>query len=308
MNTMDCKNIEELFSAYTEKELDAQTAVLLESHLSTCKACMREWDYLKETLQWIACIEHVPPPSDLLAGIHEKLEQRNIFSRFINWFRYANPTMSIPAAAMTVLLAFAGMSLYKNFFQHQADIPFSKETQTLNLADNKADLKPYLNTPTNSYQVIQKPDFQGFRFDVLHSRLQSKNSTNHPASINYNTRMDRGIINGFETQNNLFEAHSDLEDLLPGNNFRHHLTPDFMITLKTADPATRTRISQQLLAEKKWHPKMYKNDLFLLFLKSTELTNLQNTLALQEIGGPPFSNFPGPSNTDKMLMVAVRIQ
>jgi Putative zinc-finger len=73
---MECEKIRDRFSSLYEGELDPSEEKYLREHLASCSGCQKEFERFSKTMHWLHETEQVEVPDGLLAGIHQKLEDR----------------------------------------------------------------------------------------------------------------------------------------------------------------------------------------------------------------------------------------
>ncbi|MGD2126906.1 MAG: zf-HC2 domain-containing protein, partial [Desulfobacteraceae bacterium] len=105
---MKCSEIKALLSEYVDETLDTQTKALVDQHLSSCSDCQKELASLRALIKELGSLEAVEPPKDFLNQLHERLEQRSRFSRFIQSLfvpmRIKIPLQVASAAIMAILV------------------------------------------------------------------------------------------------------------------------------------------------------------------------------------------------------------
>jgi len=91
---MNCTTTQDMFSAMADGELNTTDVNRFENHLATCHHCKQEWHFFKESLVWLQEIEPVAAPTNLLPGIHAKLERTNPIT---DWLRdlFGSPLRSL---------------------------------------------------------------------------------------------------------------------------------------------------------------------------------------------------------------------
>ncbi len=67
----------DLFSAYLERELDAQARQDLEQHLSGCASCRHELVALEKTVQLVSRVPKAMAPPDFLRRVQHRIRQRS---------------------------------------------------------------------------------------------------------------------------------------------------------------------------------------------------------------------------------------
>lgn len=82
-----CHKIQAMLAAYVEAELSTDEARLLEAHLATCSACVREAEAYRQSLALFQTRCVAPVPEDLYAGFAAKLaaQERWACARPLRW-------------------------------------------------------------------------------------------------------------------------------------------------------------------------------------------------------------------------------
>lgn len=124
----ECPEIQAQFTAYTDGELAAGECQRLDGHLAECPVCAREWRLFRQTLAQLAALPMVPAPPDLLPAIHAKLARPGVLAGIRNFFRDLDFSMSIPAAAATLVVAVA-VGVFFRMTPHQQ--PSSPDEMTM---------------------------------------------------------------------------------------------------------------------------------------------------------------------------------
>lgn len=119
---MQCTEIQPLFTDFADNALGREELHALTDHLLGCPACAQEWRDFQQTLSLMHSIEAVPPPADLLPGIHRKLAKKGMFHRAWALVETLNFSLSIPAAAAIFTIAMLAGFLLKNSPQEQPAI------------------------------------------------------------------------------------------------------------------------------------------------------------------------------------------
>lgn len=119
---MQCPETQPLFTDFADNALGREELHALTGHLLGCPACAQEWREFQQTLNLVHSIEALPPPADLLPGIHLKLAKRGMFDRAWALVETLNFSLSIPAAAAIFTIAMLAGFLLKNSPQEQPGI------------------------------------------------------------------------------------------------------------------------------------------------------------------------------------------
>jgi len=80
---MECAEIKELLSEYLDDTLDSKTTVLVQEHVQACSGCKEELDSLRSLVGALGSLEPAKAPDDFLDRLHERIEQRSTFSKFV---------------------------------------------------------------------------------------------------------------------------------------------------------------------------------------------------------------------------------
>lgn len=103
---MNCDQLPQFFTTYTDQELAAGERVAFEAHLAQCPACRRELALFKATLSRLRNLTPVAPPIDLLAGIHARLaEPATPLAKLRAWWQEFDFSLSLPATAVALTTA-----------------------------------------------------------------------------------------------------------------------------------------------------------------------------------------------------------
>lgn len=76
---MNCKEIEQLLSAYIDGELENQEKSIVSSHLKECPKCLKTKEQLERTVALVKSLKHVEAPSNILVNVREELEKKTIW-------------------------------------------------------------------------------------------------------------------------------------------------------------------------------------------------------------------------------------
>ncbi|MBU0728429.1 MAG: zf-HC2 domain-containing protein [Proteobacteria bacterium] len=309
---MECTKIQHQFSDFFESDLNAEESSSVKEHLDSCSQCAEEWKYFRDTLHLLHSIEPEPVPRGMLAGIHAKLEKKNMLLRFLLWFRHANPTMTIPAAATTIVIAFTCMALYKTVLQEK---PFM-ENQSIpkqNIAQKPgdgpsitvADATPYSggNNPLQNFSIYNGPaeQYPGF----FQNNITPHGLAFAPdISFASTGRSARGIYQ--RPGNHLLNRY--VNNFL-GSDSTNHVPPDLLITVQATNQRPPTKLYHSLLAEKTWNPRVLDGNLLILFLPPEDLPHLQLSLKNYHVQvSPPGAQAILSSYNRDIIRVAILIK
>ena len=101
---MDCVRVEELLSEYVDDTLDPSTRKQLDKHLARCEECSTELQEMKKYLQAMSSLDEIKAPADFLNKVHERIEQRSVWSRLFEKI-FIPLRIKVPLEIAGVLLA-----------------------------------------------------------------------------------------------------------------------------------------------------------------------------------------------------------
>lgn len=131
----ECTEHQARFTPYLDQELAAADRQRFEAHRAACPHCAEEWRLFTRTLGHVAALRHGPPPPDLLPGIHAKLNRPAPWTRIRALFARYDFSMSLPAAAATVMVAMAIGLFFKTGIPPMT--PAAETTQPLPLTTRR---------------------------------------------------------------------------------------------------------------------------------------------------------------------------
>jgi anti-sigma factor RsiW len=136
-NREACRSVEEHLSGYIDGVLDEKTRAGVEEHLRNCDKCRKTLDGLKALVQEIGSLGSVPAPADFLESVHERIEKRHGFARFLHRvffpIRIKIP-IQMAAAATAGLLVFA---VYHNMLGVKTPPVETAKTGHLEMAETR---------------------------------------------------------------------------------------------------------------------------------------------------------------------------
>jgi hypothetical protein len=308
---MDCGQIQSLYTACTDQELDEQNILLFKKHLEACPHCRREWEDFREILRRLKAVESLPAPSDLLPGIHEKLARRSLGQRleraFHKIFAPISLTAGASAMAAAVLIAFfintgsaprpdspvtpfpEGMALQES---NSASLPIP-------IATIPASLDPGMTRRPAGQLSLTPSIFSGQTADgdrsahLFYQSLLSReqNDSGHPSSC-----QRRG-----DSDSNLFIPQSHIQQIgMP-------LMPDITIRIPHLSPNGLDRLHGHIKEAGNWQTRCYHRDYFIVLLNPGEIDMLYSLLQQHRL---PFSSH-GAQDADRLsqkpLLVAIRL-
>lgn len=102
---MNCSRVVNSSSAYVDGELTGAEMLEIRRHLSNCRECSEEYEFVRATKLAVARLRTVAPPEHLVASIVARLDQVSIppYQRALNvLFKFAAKKLSPVAAALAV--------------------------------------------------------------------------------------------------------------------------------------------------------------------------------------------------------------
>lgn len=108
---MECREIEELLSAYIDGELQGAEAFAVTEHLSRCSQCRWELLQLQETANLLRNLPEIEPPADFHWSLRQRLnsfkEDKPWYKRFNfnRWFGFGTVTAAALLLCMVVINA-----------------------------------------------------------------------------------------------------------------------------------------------------------------------------------------------------------
>jgi len=294
MLTMDCKNILDMFTAYTDNDLDPAAAQHFERHVAGCNHCERQLAYFKKTLRHLQSVEPLPVPRDLLAGIHAKLEREGFFKRLLRAWRETDFSMSWQTATTTVLVAFTAMAIIKTFPMNQIH------------PDGTSQIIQLEQTTKQSEQTT-KPH-RDFRLPSESFPTMTQRSSNFTAPVSgfVSTKSRHGgNLPQPAAPESLYDSYTRIQ---PSGGPTHLLSPDMIITVHTGTPRNKAVLYHNLTHGVSWQTLSYDDEL-ILYLPHSQLGKLQQIFAdHQMVFPPPGAQMADIDTNSGLLTVAIRLR
>jgi len=79
---MECSNIQEKLSAYTENIISYEEKLLIEEHLKFCRKCSKSLSELRKTVKYVQSLEEIEPPQWLTQKIMARIRSEVGATRF----------------------------------------------------------------------------------------------------------------------------------------------------------------------------------------------------------------------------------
>ena len=135
---MRCETTEERLSAYLDGELSSREQIEIDEHLRACSSCAREYEQLKTMARAYRGLCH-ELPSDMWAGVHERIGQESTDGRYESIREWFSPAWR--PLAMTALLVF-GLFTYFWFTQPADELPLDYYLEAYSDFASTASLTP----------------------------------------------------------------------------------------------------------------------------------------------------------------------
>lgn len=163
---MDCREIEELLSAYIDGELNGAEALAVTEHLSICPECRLELLRLQETVNVIRSLPEIEPPFDFHQRLCQRLnplkEQKPWYKRFSfnRWLGFgAAAALLLCVVSFNIFNPFAELPIRSPAVNQEAEVLSDQaREEKLELDQGNSDTTP----PREGFQVKEKnlKDFQ----------------------------------------------------------------------------------------------------------------------------------------------------
>jgi len=113
---MECKNIQDLLSAYLEGIIAPEEKRLVEKHLASCKQCGEALEDLTKTKELVHTLEEVEPPpwftQKIMAQVREEAEKKSgILERLFYPLRIKVPIQALATALIVVMALYVYRSV-----------------------------------------------------------------------------------------------------------------------------------------------------------------------------------------------------
>ncbi len=79
---MECSNIQEKLSAYTESIVSSEEKLLIEEHLKSCQKCSKSLAELRKTVKYAQNLDEIEPPQWLTQKIMARVRSEVVATRF----------------------------------------------------------------------------------------------------------------------------------------------------------------------------------------------------------------------------------
>ncbi|MCK5233049.1 MAG: zf-HC2 domain-containing protein [Desulfobulbaceae bacterium] len=317
----ECLRFQDMFSAWSDHELDTKTISMLQGHVNSCADCSSEWKSFQKTVQWLNEVEPASAPSGMLTGIHEKLEQKNLFLRLIEQFKQARPiNLSLSAAAAAIVVALLTVTLMKTNYGGPANNPALPEkiviAENTHTVETPEAVPASSETPTTTDQKTESSQPAGHPEvpprSVVNRQFAKAPFHIHPPAMvesmapSAGRQPEAGV--GFVSlgpDRGAPGKHSIKANPYSG----HRLTPDIMVTVNAGAPEQYADLFHKLMDSEKWQARLLKDDVLLIILKNEELPGLRQILTSRDaVFSPDEMQTENSKTSKKILMVTVRLQ
>lgn len=322
----DCTACQQLFSEYLDHQLDAIASAHLEHHLSACRECHAEWEYFTAAVSRLRQSGMIPPPSGILAGVHQKLaaqtSRQNVFTRMLHWLRHTDFSMSLPTAAGTVAIALVAMLIIRDFggptlsFRENTtphpDYTIAKTAAPITSQPAATASSQRETTRSNLNDLAEAAPIQTLSLDQHLTELHWQFMAN---SFRYAPR-GAAVINASTGRNASGPKGQSFEDALStGNSFFHTFfqiaaqRPDVEVSIRNCPEEARLSLCRKLINSTDWLANVRDENTILLSVPPSKMASLNTLLHNHDAQFTPPSareaSFVSPRNS---LLVTVRLQ
>lgn len=269
---MQCPETQPLFTDFADNALGREELHALTDHLLGCQTCAQEWREFQQTLSLVHSIETVPPPADLLPGIHRKLAKRGLFDRAWALVEALNFSLPIPAAAAIFTIAMlAGFLLKNSPLEQHTILPAPPARVSALRLDEVATSRRQPIAPNAMFAVPRNGTLQ-------HENLELLGQT-------------------------AVAAHPTME-----KDGHRLLSPDMHVILADTDHDSRGALFQEML-RRNWQIHHMTANVFLVHLPQADLEDFHALLEPHHFALiPPAAAQARFGNDKKVLTAAIRFQ
>ncbi len=305
---MDCNNCQELFSEYLDRLMDEPQLLPFEKHLEECPGCAEEWESFAAAVSWVRQMQFAAP-AGIMEGIRQKIAggrpPGNTFvTRLLNFLRFQDFSLPLPAAAATLAVALLAMLAVKNFSPGNLPLFPSRQTpEKGNIAQSETTDRPgAAGYPVSARSMYQRPD--------LNDAVYADQDGFLPMQQLGPQLVTTGNGSAFVTDSALApsvyskEVSRQFFSMLAG-----HMSPDVRIQVNNLPIDSRLHLSRQLLNNPAWEARHFGSDTILLQMDPCKLKKLHGLLAGQNILIiPPDATDTAFGSPKKVLNVAIRLR
>jgi hypothetical protein len=309
---MDCGQIQTLYTAYTDQELDEHNLLLFEKHLRACPRCQREWEDFRKILHRLAAVEPLPAPSGLLPGIHEKLARPGIGNRLAQAFHKILAPISLTAGASAMAAAMLIVFLVSPGSAPGPNAPNTSSPEGIALQEP---LSAYLPPPLATIPISLDTGMSRRPADQLSltsSMLSGQTAgSDRSAQLFYQYLLNReqtysGHATGWQQR---FES-ADAGLFIPRSHIQQigmPLMPDITIRLPHLSPDGLDRLHSHIKETGAWQTRCYHHDYFVVLLNPGDIEVLYSLLQQHHLPFSSHSTQEADRLSRKPLLVAIRL-
>ena len=265
---MQCTEIQTLFTDFADNALGREELHALTDHLLGCPACALEWRDFQKTLNLVHSIEALPPPTDLLPGIHRKLAKRGMFDRAWTLVEALNFSLSIPAAAAIFTVAMLAGFLLKNS-------PLE---------------------PTSLFPSAPPAQISALRLGEVPTPKRQPIAPNAMFAVSHNGgRQNENLEPLAQT---VLATHPTMD-----NETHRLLSPDMHVLIADTDHASQTALFQEML-HRNWQIHRMTSNLYLVHLPQTGLEDFHELIGQHHFALMPAEAAQARFGSNKKVLTA----
>jgi hypothetical protein len=309
---MNCGQIQTLYTACSDQELDEQNLLLFEKHLEVCPHCRREWEDFREVLRRLRAVESLPAPSGLLPGIHEKLARRSLGHRLRQAFHKILAPISLTAGASAMAAAMLIAFFINPGSAPRTNSPVTPFQNGIALQETTPDSSPGPITaiPVNlDPGMTRRPAGQlSLAPSIFSGQSTGGDRSSH---LFYQYLLDREQND--PSQASSCQRHLDAADsglFIPQSHLQQigmPLMPDITIRIPHLSPNGLDRLHNHIKEAGNWQTRCYHRDYFIVLLNPGDIDMLYGLLQQHRL---PFSSHTAQDAdrlSQKPLLVAIRL-
>lgn len=290
---MDCGQIQSLFTAYQDGELDQRNLLPFERHLAACPHCAREWQDFRKTLRMLQGVKPLPVPPDLLSGIHGKLAGAGFGARLGRALGKIFTPVPLTAAASLIAAALAVSVVIKTHTVSNPKVPDAALSRTAQTEMVSSRTPPLATLPVSL-------DLPATRAPLWSPQLLGSERNSYYRSLLEHEGAEISLLAHFLPMENPAASTS-----APGWQLGAPLVPDVTIRVHHLSPEGMKWLHDRIKKEGRWQTHLYSRDFFVVLVEPGDLPALYNLLQRQHL---PFSShsLQKTERARKTLLVAVR--
>ena len=287
---MDCKQTQQLFTAYLDRDLETELAGQVKDHLASCQSCRMEFASFNQTVEYLHAMEQLKAPSDLLPGIHAKLDQQGYFAKIVARWRRFDFSMSLQSATATIAIAFAIMAVVKTF-------PIGQQT---NPDTSQTSIAQY-NQSTQTHPPRRQPQNLPFRSFSDRGFLRPQSQ---PVFDSFTPRDSKA----FSPYSGISSLQERLSNLSPLGGYTRINRPDMTVSASDLSPSLQASLYNSLISDNSWQTNV-SDDEVIIYLRPDKIRKLHRMLSRHMISLPLNDlHNPGFNPHKKVWTVAVQLR